>query len=118
MCIRDRVYTANDSVVDGNNFTLINAGLISGAPTRYSVVMENSGIVTNLSTGTISNGVVFFNGYINSGDTATSNVSVVNSGLIQGVSNPNYKYAAVYGRNGGAVTNLAGTIAGLSLIHI
>jgi len=106
------VYTANDPVSRADNCTVINAGLIFGGAGRYSIDMTNSGIVTNLSTGTISHGIVFFNGYTNSGQTATSNVSVVNSGTILGVHSPNYNYAAIYGRNGGAVTNLAGTIAG------
>ncbi len=109
---KEGFYSTNNSVAHAQNSTLINAGLIEGATQRFSVDMEDSGIVTNLSTGTISQGIIFFNGYTSGGGTATSNVSVVNSGKILGTAGTSSNYGAIYARNGGTVTNLAGTISG------
>lgn len=99
-------YVANNSATGAPNSTLINGGLIkSVGPNFIAVLIENSGIVTNLSTGTIEgNGIAFSS----SGGTPVSNVSVVNSGTILG----GPAYGAVYLQNGGNITNLAGTISG------
>ncbi len=101
-------YAGSDSAGRATNVTLINGGVIKGTGAQYeAVVILDSGIVTNLSTGTIIQGIAFYSGLAN-GATATSNVSVVNSGTILG----GPTYGAIYMLNGGNVTNLAGTISG------
>jgi collagen type I/II/III/V/XI/XXIV/XXVII alpha len=110
-------YTASNSAGRAVNATLINAGVILGTVaysvglgTQYhsAVIMFDSGIVTNLSSGTIeTNGISFYSGVANMA-TATSNVSLVNSGTVLGGT----KYGAVYMLNGGNLTNLAGTLSG------
>ena len=83
--------------------TVTNAGRITGGggPQHYSsagINLKYGGIVTNLSTGTISGGGIYA-GY-SAGDTGT----IVNSGVILG----NSVYGGVYLKQGGTVTNLAG----------
>jgi hypothetical protein len=82
-----------------------NAGTIIGGvgPAGSSgdgIVLDGGGSVTNLSTGTISGGGIYFGAKSVAG-------TVTNSGIILGDS----VYGAVYMKAGGTVTNLAGTIA-------
>jgi len=110
-------YAGSNSSGRATNVTVVNGGVILGQPTSGpgelssgydAVVILDSGVVTNLSTGTIeTNGISFYSGTAD-GATATSNVSVVNSGIILG----GPQYGAIYMLNGGNVTNLAGTISG------
>jgi hypothetical protein len=90
----------------GNFGTVTNAGLIVGAAGTVGragngVVFFDGGILTNLSTGTISGNGVY------AGTSASTPSTIVNSGVILG----GPVYGAIVLHEGGTVTNLAGTIA-------
>ena len=102
-------YAGSNSAGRATNLTVVNGGVMLGKSGYDAIIIFDSGIVTNLSTGTIeTNGIAFASADFSNGATATSNVSVVNSGIILG----GPQYGAIYMSNGGNVTNLAGTISG------